>query len=153
MQTKHNRDDVEISLTDCLDYYQKAETLRGDKGLFCPLCKQQTESTSIKNIYSTKNVFILILDRNIGNDFNQTKIAFKETLNLRDYVQYKKEGEKGTRQKVGCRDEEKAQHHGQAAEKEFPAGALPPDELLHKNVTIGVHRLFISPHELGVYTV
>ena len=97
-QSRNHREDVEISLTDCLDFYQKTETLRGDKGLFCPLCKQQTESTSIKNIYSTKNVFIFILDRNIGNNFNQSKITFKETINLRDYVQYKKEGEK-TREK------------------------------------------------------
>ena len=93
-QSRHHREDVEITLNDCLDFYQKSETLIGDKGLFCPSCKQQTESTSIKNIYSTKNEIIFILDRNIGNDFNQKNVTFKETLNLRDYVQYKKEGEK-----------------------------------------------------------
>ena len=93
-QSRYHREDVEISLNDCLDYYQKSETLTGDKGLFCPSCSEQTESTSIKNIYSTKNVLIIILDRNIGNNFNQCNIQFKENLNLRDYVQYKKEGEK-----------------------------------------------------------
>ena len=93
-QNRFNREDIELRLIDCLDFNQKAETLRGDKGLFCPSCKEQTESTSLKNIYSTKNAIIFILDRNIGLNFNQCNIEFKENINLRDYVQYKKEGEK-----------------------------------------------------------
>ena len=91
---RYHKEDVELNLIDCLDYYQKSETLRGDDGIFCPFCKTQTESTSIKNIYSTKNVIIFILGRNSGNKFNQTFVNFEETLNLRDYVEYKKEGEK-----------------------------------------------------------
>ena len=91
---RYHREDLDLNLNDCLDYYQKAETLRGDNGIFCPSCKVQTESTSIKNIYSTKNVIIFILDRNSGDKFNQTFINFDEILNLRDYVEYKKEGEK-----------------------------------------------------------
>ena len=91
---RYHKEDVELNLIDCLDYYQKSETLRGDDGIFCPFCKIQTESTSIKNIYSTKNVIIFILGRNSGNKFNQTFVNFEETLNLRDYVEYKKEGEK-----------------------------------------------------------
>ena len=93
-QNKYHRDDVEVTLNDCLDYFQKPETLRGDKGVFCPSCKQQTESTSLMNIYSTKNILIFVLDRNVGNNFNNFPIQFKENINLRDYVQYKKEGEK-----------------------------------------------------------
>ena len=91
---RYHREDVDINLNDCLDYYQKAETLRGDNGIFCPSCKVQTESTSIKNIYSTKNVIIFVLDRNSGNKFNQAFVNFDDILNLRDYVEYKKEGEK-----------------------------------------------------------
>ena len=91
---RYHREDVDINLNDCLDYYQKAETLRGDNGIFCPSCKVQTESTSIKNIYSTKNVIIFVLDRNYGNKFNQAFVNFDDILNLRDYVEYKKEGEK-----------------------------------------------------------
>ena len=91
---RYHREDVDLNINDCLDYYQKAETLRGDSGIFCPSCKTQTESTSIKSIYSTKNVIIFILGRNNGNKFNQTYINFDDTLNLRDYVEYKKEGEK-----------------------------------------------------------
>ena len=91
---RYHREDINLDLYDCLDYYQKTEMLRGDNGIFCPQCKIQTESTSLKNIYSTKNIIIFILDRNIGNNFNQTYINFDENLNLRDYVEYKKEGEK-----------------------------------------------------------
>ena len=91
---RYHKEDVELNLIDCLDYYQKSETLRGNDGIFCPFCKTQTESTSIKNIYSTKNVIIFILGRNSGNKFDQTFVNFEETLNLRDYVEYKKEGEK-----------------------------------------------------------
>ena len=91
---RFHREDIDLNLNDCLDFYQKAETLRGDNGIFCPSCKVQTESTSIKNIYSTKNVIIFVLDRNSGNKFNQTFVNFDDILNLRDYVEYKKEGEK-----------------------------------------------------------
>ena len=91
---RYHREDVDLDLSDLLEYYQRAETLRGDNGMFCPSCKTQTESTSIKSIYSTKNVIIFILDRNIGKNFNQTYINIDENLNLRDYVEYKKEGEK-----------------------------------------------------------
>jgi ubiquitin C-terminal hydrolase len=93
-QNRFHREDVELKINDCFDYYQKAETLIGDKGLYCPSCKEQTESTSIKNLYSTKSYLIVILDRNIGDNFNDAKIEFKESLNLKDYVQYKKEEEK-----------------------------------------------------------
>ena len=92
---RYHREDIELNIYDCLDFYQKTETLIGDKGIFCPSCKAQTESTSIKSLYSTKSVIIFILDRNIGkNNFNQTLVDFEESLNLRDYVEYKKNGEK-----------------------------------------------------------
>ena len=91
---KYHRDDVDININDCLDYYKKSQTLIGDKGIFCPTCKSMTESTSIKNIYSTKNVLIIILDRNVKNKFNNKKIEISENINLRDYVEYRKEGEK-----------------------------------------------------------
>ena len=41
---------------------------------------------------------IFIFDRNIGVNFNQHSLEFKENINLRDYIQYKKDGEK-TREK------------------------------------------------------
>ena len=91
---KYNREDIELDLNDFLEYYQKPETLRGDNGIYCPSCKTPTESTSIKSIYSTKNVIIFIFDRNIGNNFNQTFINFDENLNLRDNVEYKKDDDK-----------------------------------------------------------
>ena len=91
---RYHREDIELELKDFLEYYQKPETLRGDDGIFCPSCKTQTESTSIKSIYSTKNVIIFIFDRNIGNNFNQTFINFEENLNLRDNVEYKKDDDK-----------------------------------------------------------
>ena len=91
---RYHREDVDLEISDFLEYYQKSESLRGDNGIFCPTCKAQTESTSTKSLYSTKNVIIFILDRNIGNNFNQTFVNFSENLNVRDYVEYKKEGEK-----------------------------------------------------------
>ena len=92
---RYHREDIELNIYDCLDFYQKTETLIGDKGIFCPSCKAQTESTSIKSLYSTKSVIIFILDRNIGkNNFNQTLVDFEDSLYLRDYVEYKKNGEK-----------------------------------------------------------
>jgi ubiquitin C-terminal hydrolase len=93
-QSRYHKDVTDLNLNDCLDFFQKSETLIGNNGLFCPTCKQQTESTCIKNIFSTKKAFILILERNIGGDnFNKCNIDFKESLNLGDYVERKK-GEK-----------------------------------------------------------
>ena len=66
-----------------MDYYQKPETLRGDNGLFCPSCQQQTESTSIRNVYSTKN--ILMEEIKIVGDENQTVEAQKLITTLRKF--------------------------------------------------------------------
>ena len=91
-QSRYHKDVTDLNINDCLDFFQKSETLIGNNGLFCPSCKQQTESTCIKNILSTKKALILILDRNIGDNFNQCHIDFKESLNLEDYVEHKKDG-------------------------------------------------------------
>ena len=90
---KYKRDDIDISITDCLDYYQRTETLIGDKGIFCPSCHKLTESTSLKNIYSTKTVLIVYLDRKIDNEISEENINFimDEVINLRDYIEYKKD--------------------------------------------------------------
>jgi len=97
-KVRHHREDFKLNLSDCFEFYQRSETLRGDNGLFCPICKMPTESTLIKSLYSTKKVLILILDRNVGENTNQLDFEFNETLNMRDYVEYKKDGEK-TREK------------------------------------------------------
>ena len=101
-QSRCHKDINNININDCLDFYQKSETLIGEKGLYCPSCKQQTESTSIKNIYSLTNVLIFILDRNIGNNFNQCNVEFKESISLADYVQFKKDGEKNNEKFYLC---------------------------------------------------
>ena len=90
---KYNNDTIDLTLTDCLDYYQRAETLIGDKGIFCPTCQRLTESTSLKNIYSTKTILIIYLDRYTDNEISEENINFimNETINLRDYILYKKD--------------------------------------------------------------
>ena len=89
--SKYSNKDIDLNLFDCFDYYQKPETLLGDKALFCPKCKEYNESTSIKSIYSTRNVLVIIF-KNI-KEFNKEKINFDyiEIINLRDYVQFKKD--------------------------------------------------------------
>ena len=94
---KYKKDADDINVKDCLDYFQRTETLLGDKGISCPLCRQKTESSSLKNIYSSRAVLIFYLDRSRdNNDFEEKNINFdyKEKLNLKDYVQYKKEENK-----------------------------------------------------------
>ena len=90
---KYKQDTIDLTITDCLDYYQRSETLIGNNGIFCPLCQKQTESTSIKNIYSSKTVLIIYLDRNKDNESSEENINFNmnENINLRDYIQYKKD--------------------------------------------------------------
>jgi ubiquitin C-terminal hydrolase len=89
-QSKYKKEEIGLNIYDCLDFYQRAETLLGDKGISCPKCKEKTESTCLKNIYSTKNILILVFDKeNINANLNYT-----EMINLRDYVQFKKDEKK-----------------------------------------------------------
>ena len=52
-QSKYKKEEIGLNIYDCLDYFQKTETLLGDKGISCPKCKEKTESTCLKNIYSS----------------------------------------------------------------------------------------------------
>ena len=90
---KYKKDCVDINLLDCLDYYQKTQTLLGDNGLFCPICNHLTESTAINNIYSTKNVIIFYFEKD-ENTEEKFIFDFNEVINLTDYIQYKKDNEK-----------------------------------------------------------
>ena len=92
---KYKKDAIDLNIVDCLEYYQRAETLIGDKGIFCPNCQQQTESTCIRNLYSSKTILIFVFEKNKNNDLNEDiNFDLEETINLRDYIQYKKEGKK-----------------------------------------------------------
>ena len=97
-QNKFNKVDISIELNDCLDYFQKTETLLGDKALFCPKCKVLTESTSIKNIYSTKNILIFIFENIKEVNLEQNDFEYSEIINLRDYVEFQK-GDKKRKEK------------------------------------------------------
>ena len=92
-QNKYRNDDITINITDCLNYYQRTQTLLGDKGLFCPACKELTESTSIKNLYSSKTILLFVLNRD--NQFNarESKINLEEVIDIGDYVEFNKEKE------------------------------------------------------------
>ena len=93
-QAKYNNANITLDLYDCLDYYQKAETLLGDKALYCPICNEHNESTSLKCIYSTKNILIFIFDNIKGDNLIQNYFDYNEIINLRDYVQIKKDEKK-----------------------------------------------------------
>ena len=89
-QSKYKKEEIGLNIYDCLDFYQKAETLLGDRGISCPKCKEKTESTCLKNIYSTKNILILVFDKENAN----VNLNYTEMINLRDYVQFKKDEKK-----------------------------------------------------------
>ena len=93
-QNKFNKVDVSLELNDCLDYFQKTETLLGDKAIFCPKCKVLTESTSIKNIYSTKNILIFIFENIKEVNLDQNEFDYNEIINIRDYVEFQKDDKK-----------------------------------------------------------
>ena len=101
-QSKYNNTNITLDIYDCLDYYQKAQTLLGDKAIFCPDCKEQTESTSLKNIYSTKNILIFIFENNKENIFTKNFFDYTEIINLRDYVEYKKDEKKSKEKYYLC---------------------------------------------------
>ena len=98
-QSKNNKENITLDIYDCLDYYQKAETLLGDKAIFCPQCKEQNESTSLKNIYSTKNILVFIFENIKEYNSVQSYFDYSEIINLRDYVEIKKNSEKKSKEK------------------------------------------------------
>ena len=99
-QNKYHTDDITINITDCLNYYQRTQTLLGDKGLFCPLCKELTESTSIKNLYSSKTILLFVLNRDYQSSPRENKINFEEVIDIGDYIEFNKEkGGKNNKEK------------------------------------------------------
>ena len=87
---KFNQDIANINLFDCMDYYQRPETLLGDKGLLCPSCSELTESTSIKYLYSSGIMLIFVLDWDLDN----ISFDFDKKINLTDYILKKGDGKK-----------------------------------------------------------
>ena len=64
---------------------------------------------------------------------------------LQDDHQGKEEGEKGPGQDEGRGDQDEAQQHRAAFEKELAPRPFPPDELLHEHIMIGLdrHHIFL----------
>ena len=99
-QNKYRNDDITINITDCLNFFQRTQTLLGDQGLFCPACKELTESTSIKNLYSSKTILLFVLNRNNHFNARENKINLEEVIDIGDYIEFNKEkGGKNSKEK------------------------------------------------------
>ena len=73
-----------ITIYDCFQYYQKIETLTGENAIPCDICKLTCANNYKTNIYSSPEIFIIIIDKD--ND-SQIKFDFYEEINLYKYIQ------------------------------------------------------------------
>ena len=78
----------EVNLYDCFDYYQKVELMSGENEMWCNYCKCNSPSYYSTSIYSSPEIFILILNRGRGNIYNVT-LNFSEIIDIGNYVKMK----------------------------------------------------------------
>ena len=78
-----------ITIFDCFDFYQKVETLSGENAIPCENCKNISISNYCTYIYTSPEIFILILDKSTNTDI---KLQFFEQLNLSNYILANKYG-------------------------------------------------------------
>ena len=78
----------EVNLYDCFDYYQKVELMSGENEMWCNYCKCNSPSYYSTSIYSSPEIFILILNRGRGNIYNVI-LNFSEIIDIGNYVKMK----------------------------------------------------------------
>jgi ubiquitin C-terminal hydrolase len=78
----------EVYLSDCFDYYQKVELTDGENQMYCNYCNSNSPSYYSTTLYSSPQIFILILNRGRGNIYN-VKLNFSEIINIGNYVKMK----------------------------------------------------------------
>ena len=78
-----------ITIFDCFDYYQKIETLSGEDAILCDNCKNISISQYRSCIYTSPEIFILIINKSKNSDI---KLQFCEELNLSNYIFVNKYG-------------------------------------------------------------
>ena len=77
------RENIPISLIDCIKYYTSYE----NKFKFlCPLCNQECIQTTVNSIYSSPNIFIFILNRGKNNIFS-VKMTYPPELDLSNFIE------------------------------------------------------------------
>ena len=82
-------DTNEVNLSDCFDYYQKVELMDGENQMYCNYCNSNSPSYYSTTLYSSPQIFILILNRGRGNIYN-VKLNFSEIINKEGIEQKKK---------------------------------------------------------------
>lgn len=82
-QYYHNRENIPINLTDCVQYYC---TFENEFNFMCPLCKKECKQTTVNKIYLSPNIFIFILNRGKNNIFS-VKMNYPPELDLSPYIE------------------------------------------------------------------
>ena len=78
-----------INIFDCFDFYQRTETMIGEDAIPCNYCKNICNSNYTCYIYTSPEIFILILDKPKNSN---VKLQFFEELNLSNYILFNKIG-------------------------------------------------------------
>ena len=82
-QYYHNRENIPINLTDCVQYYC---TFQNEFNFLCPLCKRDCKQTTVNKIYLSPNIFIFILNRGKNNIFS-VKMNYPPELDLSPFIE------------------------------------------------------------------
>ena len=76
-----------VTLEECFEYNQTYQPLND---YYCNACGQNSTGMYANFISATPNIIIIILNRGIGLQY-KVKIDFEENLDLKNYVEYKKD--------------------------------------------------------------
>ena len=74
-----------VSFEDCLDHFQETNYFTGINRISCNYCRNLSDAYYFSRLELTPNVFIIILNRGKGLEFN-VNLNITEYINIRNYV-------------------------------------------------------------------
>ena len=83
-----NRQQNEVNISECFEYYQKDDYMSGANQIYCNNCHQMSNSINNSKLIICPNILVINLNRGKGLQFN-IKIVLEENLDLYNFI-YKK---------------------------------------------------------------
>jgi ubiquitin carboxyl-terminal hydrolase 8 len=72
-----------INIFDCFENFRKVEILIGDKKIYCNICQSWNTGTFQKNIFNSRPVLIIVLNRGKNNQDFKEDFSFPEVINFK----------------------------------------------------------------------
>ena len=83
-----NRIENIVTITECLEYYERPEYMTGQNQIFCNKCKQMANSVNSTSLIVGPKVLIINFNRGKGLQYD-VKIDFDENIDINPFIYYK----------------------------------------------------------------